>query len=113
MILCVSIIIFVSLFAILCSYLRHFLINEQENSIVNDTHHIHIQSIYDNQIKQEYELKNLLIVESSSSSTLTSLNNKNIITNPSEYDNLIKNISQSSEHLSPLKIKFNENDQLK
>jgi hypothetical protein len=86
--------------------------NEQKNnSIMNDSHHIHTQSIYDNQIKQEYELKNLLIVESSSSSTLTSLNNKNIITNPSEYDNLIKNTSQSSEHLSTLKVKFNENYQ--
>jgi len=98
-ILCVSIIIFVSLLALLCSYLRHFSIDEQGN----DT-----QVIYDHQTKQEYEMKNLLIVESSSSSTLTSLNNKNIITNPSEYDNLIK-----IEQLSPLKVKFTENYQIK
>jgi hypothetical protein len=64
------------------------------------------------------------LVESSSSSTLTSLNNKNIITNPSEYDNLIKPNSQTPETLSPLhsndiinsrsslKVKFNENSQL-
>jgi len=108
-ILCISIIIFVSLLALFCSYLQHISANEQKNnSIMNDSHHIHTQSIYDNQIKQEYELKNLLIVESSSLSTLTSLNNKNIITNPSEYDNLIK-----IEHLSPLKVKFTENYQIK
>ncbi len=97
-ILCISIIIVISLLALFCSYLRHFSIDKQENNT---------QLINDNKIKQEYEMKNLLIVESSSLSTLTSLNNKNIITNPSEYDNLIK-----IEHLSPLKVKFNENYQM-
>ncbi len=94
-IICSCIIIFVSLLAFFCSYLRHSARNAvqgQENSIVNDTHNIPFKtpSIDDNQSKQEYELKNLSLVESSSSSTLTSLNNKNIITNSSEYDNLIK-----------------------
>jgi len=98
-ILCISIIIVISLLALFCSYLRNFSIDKQENNT---------QLINDNKIKQEYEMKNLLIVESSSSSTLTSLNNKNIITNPSEYDNLIK-----IEHLSPLKVKFTENYQIK
>ncbi len=89
-IICSCIIIFVSLLAFFCSYLLHSARNE--NSIVNDTRNIpfNTQSIDNNQSKQEYELKNLSLVESSSSSTLTSLNNKNIITNSSEYDNLIK-----------------------
>jgi hypothetical protein len=115
-IICLCIIIFLSLLALLCSYLRYSSMNniqEQENSIVND-----IQSIYDNQSKQEYEMKNLPLIESSSSSTLTSLNNKNIITNPSEYDNLIKTTSQLHPNdiiisRSSLKVKFNENYQLK
>jgi hypothetical protein len=96
-ILGLCIILFVSLISLICSYLRHCSIND-------DTRHIYIQ--------YQYELKNLSVIESSSSSTLTSLNNKNIITNPSEYDNLIKNTSQSSEYTSPLKVKFNENHRI-
>jgi hypothetical protein len=82
-------------------------------------HTCNTQSIYDNQKSQEYEFKCL----SSSSSTITSLNSKNVITNPSEYDNLMKNTYQQSDSLSPLnsnnnniissrsplKVKFNEN----
>ncbi|CAF4780457.1 unnamed protein product [Rotaria socialis] len=75
------------------------------------------QSIYDNQSKQEYELKILSLIESSSSSssstTLTSRYNKNSIKNPSEYDNLTKDTHQLSESPSQLKIKFYENYQLK
>lgn len=90
-ILFISIVSFVSLLALFCSYLRYFLTTTNDST--------------DNQNKQEYELKNLLVIKSasSSSSTLTSLNNKNLITNLSEYDNLI------NEHLSTLKVKFNEN----
>ncbi|CAF4545580.1 unnamed protein product, partial [Rotaria sp. Silwood2] len=74
---------------------------------------LNTQSIYDNQSKQEYELKILSLIESSSSSTLTSLNNKNSITNSSEYDNLTKDKYQSFKSQLPFKVKFNENYQLK
>jgi predicted negative regulator of RcsB-dependent stress response len=85
--LCLSILIIVSLFALICSYFRQF-----PNSTITEN----IQ-IADHPSKQEYELKNFVLVESSSSSTLTSLNNKNLITNPSEYDNLIKTTFQLTE----------------
>ncbi|CAF1415616.1 unnamed protein product [Adineta steineri] len=89
------ILIFAIFFGFICSYLRHSSRNnvqKQEMSIVDDTNNsqLNTQSIYDNQSKQEYELKNISLLKTSSSSTLTSFNNKNIITNLSEYDNLTK-----------------------
>ncbi|CAF3187004.1 unnamed protein product [Rotaria sp. Silwood2] len=117
-IICICIIIFVSLFAFICSSIKYSSINkiqQEKYSTINNIKNIELntQSIYDNQSKQEYELKILSLIESSSSSTLTSLNNKNSITNSSEYDNLTKDKYQSFKSQLPFKVKFNENYQLK
>ncbi|CAF4791873.1 unnamed protein product [Rotaria sp. Silwood1] len=118
-IICLCIIIFVSLLAFICSSIQHCLIDEiqqEKDSTINDIENIQLntQFIYDNQTKQEYELKILSLIQSSSSSTLASLNNKNSFTNSSEYDNLmIKDTYQSLETQSPLKVTFNQNYQLK
>ncbi|CAF3878019.1 unnamed protein product [Rotaria sp. Silwood1] len=89
---------------------------DRGDSTINDIENIQLntQFIYDNQTKQEYELKILSLIQSSSSSTLASLNNKNSFTNSSEYDNLmIKDTYQSLETQSPFKVTFNQNYQLK
>ncbi|CAF2129301.1 unnamed protein product [Rotaria magnacalcarata] len=112
-IVCLCIVVFVSLLAFICSYIEKFSIDEEKYSTMNEIQ-FNTQSIYDNQSKQEYELKILSLIESSaSSSTLASRCNRNSITNPSEYDNLTKDTHQLSESPSQLKIKFNENYQLK
>ncbi|UJR09929.1 hypothetical protein I4U23_014151 [Adineta vaga] len=88
-------VISVSLLALICSCLRHLSrhdIEEYKHSIINTRNNI--QSIYDNQSKQDYELKKLFSIETSSSaSTLTSVTSRNLRTNSSEYDNLIQLIS--------------------
>ncbi|CAF3600985.1 unnamed protein product [Rotaria sp. Silwood1] len=89
---------------------------DRGDSTINDIENIQLntQFIYDNQTKQEYELKILSLIQSSSLSTLASLNNKNSFTNSSEYDNLmIKDTYQSLETQSPFKVTFNQNYQLK
>ena len=49
------------------------------------------QSQRDDDVDDDFELKRLTIVRSSSSSSsFTSLNSKTVLTNPSEYDNVIK-----------------------
>ncbi|CAF3329190.1 unnamed protein product [Rotaria socialis] len=115
-IVCLCIVVFVSLLAFICSYIENFSIDKEKYSTMNEIQ-FNTQSIYDNQSKQEYELKILSLIESSSSSssstTLTSRYNKNSIKNPSEYDNLTKDTHQLSESPSQLKIKFYENYQLK
>lgn len=84
-IICLCLIIVISLFAFTCSFIQNSIMNKIQNNR---------QSIYDNDSKQNHELKILSLKQSSSSSTLTSLYNNNSITNPSEYDNLTKDLYQ-------------------
>ncbi|CAF1043480.1 unnamed protein product [Rotaria sordida] len=112
--ICLSIIIFIILLVFIYSYIQHSFKDEiqQEKYLkINDIENIQLnsQSIY----QQEYESKILSLIKSSSSSTLTSLNNQNTITNTSEYDNLTKDTYQSLELELPFKVKFYENYQLK